>query len=162
MLFTQKLISLIGNYPLENLTAARAFNYANIGGQDNTFKANQPAFLDMAYSVLSAKSSIRALFAFRILSLNNMTGECTIEYAVLSYSIQSTVAESPSWGWETPNAIPSAGTPSTINFPLTQPLSQTALLIAVGVMSAIILCLLITIIVLGVQRRRMGYTHIQR
>jgi len=96
------LIADLGDVKLEDLTASKSFNIQNTVGQDNTFKETQPVILNHTYAVLISKSDIRALYAFKVVS-QTKDGAMTIRYAVKSYSIQETKAESEGFSWDRKN-----------------------------------------------------------
>jgi hypothetical protein len=96
------LISDLGNVSLESVNASKAFNYSRIVGQDNIFKQDMLVVVGHTYTVLVAKSEIRALYAFTVESIS-LSGEMKIKYAVKSYAIQTTKTESIGFDWEKEN-----------------------------------------------------------
>jgi hypothetical protein len=93
------LIADIGDVPLESVSASKAFNWKWVTGQDNIFKQNQDIKPQHTYAVLISKSDIRALYVFKVVS-QEQDGPMTIRYSVKSYSIQTTVSESPGFKWQ--------------------------------------------------------------
>ncbi len=153
--------SLIGNVSLEEVTATMAFQGLNDVG--STFQERQPAIPSMSYVALLSKSEFRALIAFRVQSIANATWACDIEYAVLSYSIQDTLVQSPGWDWYAKNNY-TQSTPSAAEVEVSTPIVYTvdAMTIMGATMGATILGLVVAVIVLGVKlRSRSGYSHIQ-
>merc|ERR1712216_490007 len=66
------LIALLGaaqSFPIENVSASAAFNFANRVGSDNAFRRTAPALSNSTYAVLRTGSpgsaAVRALFTFQ-------------------------------------------------------------------------------------------------
>eukprot|EP00029_Vermamoeba_vermiformis_P007234 TRINITY_DN3072_c0_g1_i1.p1 TRINITY_DN3072_c0_g1~~TRINITY_DN3072_c0_g1_i1.p1 ORF type:complete len:254 (-),score=31.69 TRINITY_DN3072_c0_g1_i1:9-770(-) len=153
------LITLIGSVSLENVDATMVFQGAN--NQHSTFQQNQQAIPSMTYAALLSKSDIRALFAFKVKTIDNQTKACDIEYVVLSYAIQDTLAESPGFDWSGKNTF--SQSPSAAEVEVTVSVDPTISMTIMGAtMGAAILGLIVAVIVLGVKlQRRSGYSHIQ-
>ncbi|CAF1107809.1 unnamed protein product [Rotaria sordida] len=96
------MLSDLGDVPLENVTASKAFNYNRITGDDNTFTSTIKVVSGHTYAALLAKSEIRALFVFRVESYER-SGPATISYAVKQYGIITLSQESPGFSWDEPN-----------------------------------------------------------
>ena len=95
-------LSDLGNVPLENLTAARAFNYENMVGKWNTFTSVAKVVQGHAYAAVLATREIRALFVFRVESFEP-SGPASIAYAVEQYGIVQSVDEAPGFSWNATN-----------------------------------------------------------
>mmetsp|Transcript_16353 Transcript_16353/g.42466 ORF Transcript_16353/g.42466 Transcript_16353/m.42466 type:complete len:331 (-) Transcript_16353:266-1258(-) len=113
------LLSLLGSsseFPIENVTAHAAFNFANVAGKGNTFQEQVPAEAGSTYAILRTESpsglpgAVRALFAVETSqdSCEDSAQSCSIRYAVLDYTLQTKVAQSPGFDWTKPNAPPLA------------------------------------------------------
>ena len=96
------LISDLGDVPLENVTASRAFNYQRVSGMDNIFSQTVPAIAGHTYAALLARQDLRALFVFRVDSFRQ-DGPAAIRYAVKQYGIVTVVQEDPGFSWDEPN-----------------------------------------------------------
>lgn len=96
------MLSDLGDVPLENVTASRAFNYENMVGKDNTFTSSIEVVKGHTYAALLAKQEIRALFVFRVDNYER-SGPATISYAVKQYGIIQSVQESPGFSWNATN-----------------------------------------------------------
>jgi hypothetical protein len=96
------LISDLGTVSLDSVSASKAFNYQRAVGHDNTFTQTAQVIEGHTYTVLIAKSEIRALYAFTVESISP-TGEMKIKYAVKSYSLHTTKTESSGFDWEIDN-----------------------------------------------------------
>ncbi|CAF1352427.1 unnamed protein product [Rotaria magnacalcarata] len=96
------MLSDLGDVPLENVTASKAFNYENMAGQDNRFFNTINVVKGHTYAALLAKEEIRALFVFRVESYEK-SGAATIAYAVKQYGVIQSVQEAPGFSWVEPN-----------------------------------------------------------
>jgi hypothetical protein len=96
------LLSDLGDVPLENLTASRAFNYENMAGKANIFVDQINVVKNHTYVALLAKREIRALFIFRVENYER-SGPASIAYAVKQYGIIEQVDEAPGFSWVEPN-----------------------------------------------------------
>ena len=96
------LISDLGNISLTEVTAAKSFNFQRTVGKNNNFKATQEIKVGHVYVVLTSKSEIRSLVAYKVVD-QTIDGKMTLEYAVKSYSIQYTTEESKGFDWEQKN-----------------------------------------------------------
>jgi len=92
------LLSDLGDVPLENLTASRAFNYDNMVGKANEFFNVIEVVQGHTYVALLAKEEIRALFVFRVEQYEK-NGPATISYAVKQYGVIQSVQQSPGFSW---------------------------------------------------------------
>jgi hypothetical protein len=96
------MLSDLGDVPLENVTASKAFNYDNVVDRDNQFTNSIKVVNGHTYATLLAKRSIRALFVFRVQSYEP-SGPASIRYAVKQYGIIQSTDEAPGFSWEEPN-----------------------------------------------------------
>lgn len=96
------VLSDLGDVPLENLTASRAFNYENVFGKPNTFTNTIDVVQGHTYVALLAKREIRALFVFRVEHFEP-SGPATIAYAVKQYGVIQSVDEAPGFSWNATN-----------------------------------------------------------
>ncbi|CAF0944959.1 unnamed protein product [Adineta ricciae] len=96
------VISDLGNVPLKEVTASKAFNFNNTVGEDNEFFATVPVVSEHTYAALIARDNIRALFVFRIENYQH-NGPLTLSYAVKQYGINQSVQEAPGFSWNAPN-----------------------------------------------------------
>ncbi|CAF4994187.1 unnamed protein product [Rotaria sp. Silwood1] len=92
----------LGDVPLEQVTASKAFNYERISGKDNTFASTVKVVNRHTYAALLAKSEIRALFVFRVENYEP-SGPATISYAVKQYGIVQSIQEAPGFSWDEEN-----------------------------------------------------------
>lgn len=96
------LIADLGNVDLKEVTAAKAFNFKNVVGFDNTFTESANVIKGHVYAVLSTKSDKRSLVIYRVKDFTP-NKSITFEYAVKSYAIQKTVEEVPGFSWGAQN-----------------------------------------------------------
>jgi hypothetical protein len=96
------LLSDLGDVPLENLTASRAFNYENMVGKANTFTNTIDVVQGHTYVTLLAKEEIRALIVFRVENYER-SGPATIAYAVKQYGVIQSVQDALGFSWTEPN-----------------------------------------------------------
>jgi hypothetical protein len=96
------LIADLGDVPLEDVTPSKALNWQQTVDEGNFFKDTQHVVTNHTYVVLLSKSEVRALYAFKVVS-QTQDGAMTIRYAVKSYSIQNTKAESAGFSWDAVN-----------------------------------------------------------
>jgi len=96
------LLSDLGDVPLENLTASRAFNYENMVGKANTFTNTIDVVQGHTYVTLLAKEEIRALIVFRVENYER-SGPATIAYAVKQYGVIQSVQDAPGFSWTETN-----------------------------------------------------------
>jgi hypothetical protein len=96
------MLSDLGDVPLENLTASRAFNYENRVGQDNMFTATIEVVKEHTYAALLARQNLRALFVFRVENYER-GGPVTLAYAVKQYGVIQSVDETPGFSWNATN-----------------------------------------------------------
>jgi len=96
------MLSDLGDVPLENLTASRAFNYENMASKPNEFFNQIDVVQGHTYVALLAKAEIRALFVFRVEQYEK-GGPATITYAVKQYGVIQSVQESPGFSWTETN-----------------------------------------------------------
>ena len=96
------MLSDLGDVPLENVTASKAFNYENVADQDNKFTNTIQVVKGHTYAALLAKNDIRALFVFRVQSYER-SGPAAITYAVKQYGIIQSSNEAPGFSWDEPN-----------------------------------------------------------
>ncbi len=95
------LVADLGEIPIEVITASDAFNSGTILDA-NAFKEYQPVKQNHSYVVLISKAEIRSLFVIKVL-YQVKDGPMVFDYAVKSYSIQSTRSESPGFSWSARN-----------------------------------------------------------
>jgi hypothetical protein len=96
------LLSDLGDVPLENITASRAFNYDNVFTKGNIFTDVIQVVEGHTYVALLAKHEIRALFVFHVENFEQ-SGPATIAYAVKQYGVIQTVDEAPGFSWNATN-----------------------------------------------------------
>lgn len=96
------LLSDLGDVPLENVTASRAFNYENMVGKYNTFAEVISVVQGHTYVAVLAKQEIRGLFVFRVENYER-SGPATIAYAVKQYGVIQSFEESPGFSWNATN-----------------------------------------------------------
>ena len=96
------MLSDLGDVPLENVTASKAFNYQNVAGKSNQFTNTIKVVNGHTYATLLAKHEIRALFIFRVESFER-SGPATISYAVKEYGVIQSIQEAPGFSWNEPN-----------------------------------------------------------
>jgi hypothetical protein len=96
------MLSDLGDVPLENMTAMRAFNYMDVSGGENTFINNIEVTEGHTYVVLLAKYEVRALITLRV-DKYVKSGPATIRYAVKQYGIIDSVQEASGFSWNEPN-----------------------------------------------------------
>jgi len=99
------------SFPLENVTANAAFNYQSVVGHDNIFTKHVMAEPDTTYVVLRTESpmskpgAVRTLFAFETTgNCLDSSKPCPIRYAVLDYTVQRVLEQSPGFDWQKRNA----------------------------------------------------------
>jgi hypothetical protein len=98
------LVSDLGVFPLQNVSAHAAFNPMNVAGYDSDFVSNQYSVVDgHSYAAFISRSDLRALFAFSVLKHDPYTGRMSIQYAVLNYQRISVTHASPGWSWTAQN-----------------------------------------------------------
>lgn len=93
------LIADLGAVSLESVTASKAFNFDEVVGRDNVFRATADVVEGHTYAVLIAKADHRALFVLHVVRHAPDCG-MTIRYAVLSYSMLRVVEDSPGFSWD--------------------------------------------------------------
>ncbi|CAF2390822.1 unnamed protein product [Rotaria sp. Silwood2] len=96
------MLTDLGDVPLENVTAAKAFNYEYMVGHDNKFTDTVKVVSGHTYAALLAKREIRALFVFRVENYER-SGPALISYAVKQYGVVESVQEAPGFSWDAPN-----------------------------------------------------------
>ncbi|CAF0999956.1 unnamed protein product [Adineta ricciae] len=96
------VLSDLGNVPLEEVTASKAFNFNNTVGEDNEFFDTVPVVSEHTYAALIARDDTRALFVFRVEKYQH-NGPLTLSYAVKQYGVIESVQEAPGFSWDAPN-----------------------------------------------------------
>jgi len=96
------MLTDLGDVPLQNVTASKAFNYNNMVGEDNVFTSTIKVVKGHTYAAVLAKQDIRALFVFRVESYER-SGPAAITYAVKQYGVIQSVQEAPGFSWNAPN-----------------------------------------------------------
>ncbi len=96
------MLSDLGDVPLVNLTASRAFNYDNMVGKANEFSNVINVVKGHTYVALLTKQEIRALFIFRVENYER-SGPAAIAYAVKQYGVVQSVQEAPGFSWTETN-----------------------------------------------------------
>ena len=96
------LIADLGEVPIEEASASRAFNWQRTVGQDNTFKRTQPVRLNHTYAVLISKVDVRALYVVKVIALAK-DGPMVLDYAVKSYSLPTSRRTASGFDWEAGN-----------------------------------------------------------
>ena len=84
------LIANLGDVPIEEVTASKAFNYTRTASQSNIFKTDQEVVVGDTYVVLSSKSDLRSLVVYKVLE-HKPDGKLVLEYAVKSYSLHDRI-----------------------------------------------------------------------
>lgn len=95
------LVSDLGPVSLYEATAQKAFNWRRVVGHDNVYKEDMPIEQGHVYSVLVAKSDIRAQFFVEVVSMKDR--KVTLRYAVKNYELLEQVTESPGFSWDQKN-----------------------------------------------------------
>lgn len=96
------MLSDLGDVPLENVTASKAFNYENMIGAANKFTNTIDVVKGHTYAALIAKEEIRGLFVFRVENYER-SGPATLSYAVKQYGVIQTVQDAPGFSWNATN-----------------------------------------------------------
>jgi hypothetical protein len=96
------MLTDLGDVPLQNVTASKAFNYNKTVGQDNLFTSSIKVVTGHTYAAVLARDDIRALFVFRVESYER-SGPAVITYAVKQYGVIESVQEAPGFSWNEPN-----------------------------------------------------------
>ena len=101
------LIADLGNVPLEEVTAMKAFNFKGVNSPDlySKFTQNAKVEANHTYAVLLNKSAIRGLF---IVSVTSFEPDQKVElrYAVKEYQVLNVRGRSEGFDWSAKNQAP--------------------------------------------------------